>query len=800
MTDVRGTFGCLAPEWLHSRSSVKADIYSFGIVLLEVVSGKRNLDYSRPDSDAHLFSILQNKALEDQLVNRVDSQSQGMQQNSEEAVRMMNIGTWCTNSDSTKRPPMSQVVKVLEGDVVLKPDIFYSFPATESAIPLSCKMSGYASLEPSGYSLQNKTSAILKVQFAQPSKFIFPANMSTTWINNVESIPSSKHFEDGSTARFILLQQANPVITLIKTLALDVAFIAVHRQIVHIPSQVAWSANGDRPIRENATLEFTQARDLILADADSTVVWSANTSGRSVYYIELEISGNWIVYSQSSDQGISNSNSSSGLFYVSLDSGSLVAFVDGERPTRYLSWSSCQEGNYLLSYISFQLEEIAFYCESRNDTHVSKLQIPKPDGSFGFVRLDSGRGLRIYGWENSTGRKVMHSFTDSNECQVPLNAFQNLTSKETCLQACLERDSCKAAFLKYGNAILEGFCYLPTEVLSIIGALPYTEPEPAASQSQKHVFLVIAVTLAILTTILAVSLFLLQKRKMQKRKNLECPGQAPEVLVRFSYGELCIATKNFSEKLGSGGYGRVFKGMLKDGTVVAVKRLDGIGQGTKEFLAEVDSIGNLHHINLVKLIGFCVEKSHNILLYENMSNSSLDKGLFDENKSPNLDWKTRKQIVLDIAKALAYLHEDYMVDSRSQDMQQNSEEAVRMMKIGMWSANGDSTQRPSMSQAVKVLEGDVGFDPHMVSDDPDTVSAFPLCSNMSGYVSSEPSGYSTQCISPKDPTPDWVSLELSSSFGPKPGHDPALGSPAMFRATSSSFNVVRVAGPGDIGS
>ncbi|KAG6754572.1 hypothetical protein POTOM_040361 [Populus tomentosa] len=134
--------------------------------------------------------------------------------------------------------------------------------------------------------------------------------------------------------------------------------------------------------------------------------------------------------------------------------------------------------------------------------------------------------------------------------------------------------------------------------------------------------------------------------------------QVPGMPVRFSYKDLCDATDDFKETLGRGGFGSVFKVVLADGTGIAVKRLDNLGQGKREFLAEVETIGSVHHFNLVRLIGFCAEKSCRLLVYEYMSNGSLDSWIFKKSQRSSLDWKTRKKIILDIAKGLAYLHEE----------------------------------------------------------------------------------------------------------------------------------------------
>ncbi|KAG5234646.1 G-type lectin S-receptor serine/threonine-protein kinase [Salix suchowensis] len=134
--------------------------------------------------------------------------------------------------------------------------------------------------------------------------------------------------------------------------------------------------------------------------------------------------------------------------------------------------------------------------------------------------------------------------------------------------------------------------------------------------------------------------------------------QVPGMPVRFSYRDLCIATDDFKELLGRGGFGSVFKGVLADRTEIAVKRLDNLSQGKREFLAEVETIGSVHHFNLVRLIGFCAEKSCRLLVYEYMSNGSLDRWIFKKSQTSSLDWKTRKKIIIDIAKGLAYLHEE----------------------------------------------------------------------------------------------------------------------------------------------
>ncbi|KAJ6860185.1 hypothetical protein NC651_036516 [Populus alba x Populus x berolinensis] len=128
---------------------------------------------------------------------------------------------------------------------------------------------------------------------------------------------------------------------------------------------------------------------------------------------------------------------------------------------------------------------------------------------------------------------------------------------------------------------------------------------------------------------------------------------------RYSYSELKKMTKTFKEKLGQGGYGSVFKGNLPDGRPVAVKVLKKSKSNGEEFVNEVSSIGQTSHVNIVTLLGFCFEGSKRALIYEFMSNGSLDKHIYEENLSKadrQLGWETQYQIAVGIARGLEYLH------------------------------------------------------------------------------------------------------------------------------------------------
>ncbi|KAA8545303.1 hypothetical protein F0562_020087 [Nyssa sinensis] len=129
----------------------------------------------------------------------------------------------------------------------------------------------------------------------------------------------------------------------------------------------------------------------------------------------------------------------------------------------------------------------------------------------------------------------------------------------------------------------------------------------------------------------------------------------------FTLRDLELATNRFSKEnvLGEGGYGVVYRGHLINGTPVAVKKLlNNLGQAEKEFRVEVEAIGHVRHKNLVRLLGYCIEGIHRMLVYEYVNNGNLEQWLHGAMRQHGyLTWEARMKVLLGTAKALAYLHE-----------------------------------------------------------------------------------------------------------------------------------------------
>jgi len=134
---------------------------------------------------------------------------------------------------------------------------------------------------------------------------------------------------------------------------------------------------------------------------------------------------------------------------------------------------------------------------------------------------------------------------------------------------------------------------------------------------------------------------------------------AYEMPNRFSLSRLKKITNNFAERLGEGGYGVVYKGKFRNGTLVAVKLLDRQRHSEAQFMNEVATIGHVHHVNLVRLLGYCFESFTSALVYEYMANGSLDKFIFSrKEKGQMLRWVQLYSIALGAARGIAYLHQD----------------------------------------------------------------------------------------------------------------------------------------------
>ena len=252
---------------------------------------------------------------------------------------------------------------------------------------------------------------------------------------------------------------------------------------------------------------------------------------------------------------------------------------------------------------------------------------------------------------------------------------------EDCTQNCLSDCDCQAASVFLSDTGIAGECWLRRNILLngqyIINRTTYLRTvipshRPASRLSESSILKLVASTLGATTAVLGIlsctfcGFFLYRKIKNSRYLKLQkkwVPGK-DAVTIKFTFEEIQFITNNFSMEIGRGGFGTVFKGQMgyhKNHTDVAVKRLDKLANSREqEFVNEVDIIGQIHHVHLVHLLGYCAEAEHRILVYEYVSEGSLDRVLFqgDIPTFPVLEWRSRFKIAIQTARALAYLHDD----------------------------------------------------------------------------------------------------------------------------------------------
>ncbi|KAK7389401.1 hypothetical protein VNO78_24415 [Psophocarpus tetragonolobus] len=264
-------------------------------------------------------------------------------------------------------------------------------------------------------------------------------------------------------------------------------------------------------------------------------------------------------------------------------------------------------------------------------------------------------------------------FSVYNNMKVPDFAERLDGDQNKCGADCLKNCSC----LAYAYDSFIGCMYWSTDLIDLqkfpSGGVDLFIRVPeqllASKKGMEYKGLIIGITGAIGALILAFVAYLLWRKstsnhKGSRHQNLIDRNKKQiklEELPLYEFGKLAIATNNFhlTNMIGKGGFGPVYKGKLDNEQEIAVKRLSkASGQGLEEFMNEVVVISKLQHRNLVRLLGCCIERDEQMLVYEFMPNKSLDSFLFDSLQRKVLDWKKRFNIIEGIARGILYLHRD----------------------------------------------------------------------------------------------------------------------------------------------
>ncbi|XP_054776913.1 cysteine-rich receptor-like protein kinase 10 [Prosopis cineraria] len=213
---------------------------------------------------------------------------------------------------------------------------------------------------------------------------------------------------------------------------------------------------------------------------------------------------------------------------------------------------------------------------------------------------------------------------------------------------------------------------------ALVNSTPSSEDKGKSGKSSGTVVAtVVSITVAVLLFIVGVCF--LSKRTRKEYDTVADGNSANDIAtldsLQYDFSTIEAATNKFSadNKLGEGGFGEVYRGMLPNGQEIAVKRLSqGSGQGGEEFKNEAMVVAKLQHRNLVRFLGFSLQGQEKILIYEYMQNKSLDYIIFDHEKQRQLNWRQRYEIIKGIVRGIQYLHEDSKFKIIHRDLKANN--------------------------------------------------------------------------------------------------------------------------------
>uniref|UniRef100_A0A0D9W3A9 Receptor-like serine/threonine-protein kinase n=1 Tax=Leersia perrieri TaxID=77586 RepID=A0A0D9W3A9_9ORYZ len=690
------------------------------------------------------------------------------------------------------------------------------------------------------------------------------ADLSTRWVNNAAKLQHSISYTDGSAVRAIVLRSPQafygPSFAAgffcdppCKAFLFAVFIVYTNSGAgITLPvngiAQVIWSANRESPVGENASIELTGDGNLVLHEANGTLVWSSNTSSQSVAGMDISENGNLVLFDQTKKtvwqsfehptdvlvpgqsllQGMrlrantSATNWTESKMYMTVLSDGLYGYVESTPPQLYykfqVSTNKTSKDPTRVTFMNGSLSILLQSTKPRNPDASITLPTAK---STQYIRFESDGHLRLYEWSSGEYWTMVsdiikkspddcdfptvcgeYGICTGGQCICPLQSnfgtsyfqpvdkrkanlgcapvtpiscqemknhqlltltdvsyfdvsqiIKNAKNRDDCKQACLKNCSCRAvAFRYYGQNDSYGECQSVTEVFSLQSIRPenvhynsavYLKVQITTSASepkQNKTKIILGAVLAAITTLVLVAIvaiYIRRRRKYRERDEELDFDILPGMPMRFSFGELRECCKDFSQKLGEGGFGSVFEGKIGEKRV-AVKRLEGARQGKKEFLAEVETIGRIEHINLIRLIGFCAEKSNRLLLIDRdqskivtvmrgtpgylapewLTSQITEKvdiysfgvvlmEIISGRKNIDVSQPEESVQLINLLREKAQNNQlTDLIDKHSKDMvSHHQEEVIQMMKLAMWCLQNDSSRRPSMSMVVKVLEG-----------------------------------------------------------------------------------------------
>ncbi|CAI9088616.1 OLC1v1023000C2 [Oldenlandia corymbosa var. corymbosa] len=667
---VVGTHGYMPPEYVgDGLFSVKSDVFSFGVLVLEIISGKRNRMFVL---EGHNLNILghawrfnrQGRALELVDSNLTNSYC------SIEVLRAIHVGLLCVQQSPEDRPDMSSVVFML---------------GSSGPLPEATRPGFFVERNILGFHMLYRRDRSNRLESVNKKRF----RLLVRCIKRAISSSESEYNNTSSTQLLYRTQWPNcwisfdyPTDTLLPGMKLGLNFVTGLE--VYLSS---WKSSDDpAPGQYTYIMDPAGFPQKMIKNGSSLVYrtgpWNGfgfngfpSLTGNNIFSFQVVYNNKEVYYTYKL--------LSSTVSRVILNPNGV-----GERwiwENRTASWKI---------YLSLPSDACDTYglcgaygsCNLMDLTICGCLEKFQPKNPENWSKGDWSEGcVRTFNCSERDGFRKLSNLKLPN---VQNSTVHRNTTLEECRSLCLKDCSCTAyssldirnggsgCLLWIGDLIDIKVSSASGEDIYIrMGALE------SGSDGKKGNILVWVLPLSVLIMILlGLFLILCIYRNRRNRNHLKIKPDGIAIfrnsngkdymnehhkteleLPLFVFSRLVQATNNFSSenKLGEGGYGPVYWGRLEEGQEIAVKRLsEHAEQGIDEFKNEVTYIAKLQHRNLVKLLGCCIEGEEMSLIYEYMPNKSLDRFIFDPKKSTLLDWPKRFQIVLGIARGLLYLHQD----------------------------------------------------------------------------------------------------------------------------------------------
>ncbi|XP_062014792.1 uncharacterized protein LOC133731435 [Rosa rugosa] len=645
---VVGTYGYMAPEYaMEGLFSVKSDVFSFGVIMLEIISGKKNSGFYLTEHAKTLVAYAWNLWKDGKEVEFIEP---CLMESSptKEILRCMHIGLLCVQEDPEERPTMSDVVVLLGSDSIELPEP--KKPAIFAASRIAPIDESTSSPTPNGLTLSiilPRLRLLVKQELVLYMMIICTAKIARQnmvhILSAMKTIPvlllccfMTLLFELACAAPPYDVPPYNICSVVTNDYAGDSTFQGNLESLLNLSSSKAsvsrWynGSIGNEPDRVYA---LYMCLHFVSNDTCHTCIDAAQSHIMNLCPKSKEA----IVWEEWCQLRYSNEN-----FFGRLN-------VSDNNVLQVNPQNISEQPEKFMSVVNQKLGELAKKA-AYNDS------FPKMYAT----------------GEVNFGDKVIYALV---QCTTDLSEGDC----DKCLQTATE-DVLREYFFAMGARLFSRSCFLRYELYPFYNyptQASYNYPTQASKGGRKVWLIIILVSLSACLAVVLFGFYIFLAMKRRNRKDNSVILGLPTLVhenqfigrnnlkaqeyPNISFASIRAATSNFSEsnKLGEGGFGPVYKGIMSDGKEVAIKRLSCCSeQGSEEFTTEVQLIMNLQHKNLVRLLGYCVDGEEKLLVYEYMPNSSLDVILFDSMKRAQLDWTGRINIITGIARGILYLHED----------------------------------------------------------------------------------------------------------------------------------------------